>query len=45
MVKGVGVVSQALIEAFEILNQVPTAGEAWEGGGRGRPCYNDRLYL
>lgn len=37
MVKGVGVVSQALTEAFQILNQVPAAGEAWEGGGRGRP--------
>lgn len=31
MVKGVGVVSQALIEAFQILNQVP------RGGGGGEP--------
>lgn len=27
MVKGVGVVSQALVEAFQILNQVPTGGK------------------
>lgn len=32
MVKGVGIVSQALVEAFQILKQVPTAGRAW---GRG----------
>lgn len=28
MVKGVGVVNQALIEAFQILKKVPTHGEA-----------------
>lgn len=35
MVKGVGIVNQALVEAFQILKQVPTAGRAW-GRGRGR---------
>lgn len=34
-VKGVGIVDQALNEAFQILKKVPAGGEAWRAGGSG----------